>query len=57
MTTVIYNCKAHTKDTDCNVDPDTMLCRICSVEHADQPCAHCGARAYHLDNCPTVVFA
>lgn len=41
---------AHTKDSDCTVDPTTHLCTVCGVEHGE-PCPRCGARGFHKNGC------
>jgi hypothetical protein len=43
----------HTRDADCDVNPETNCCRTCGVEHAD-PCVICGGRGFHLDGCEEV---
>jgi len=40
----------HTKDEDCDVDPETNNCRVCGVYHGD-PCAVCGGRGFHRPWC------
>ena len=43
---------AHTKDADCTVDPETLLCQGCGVYHGD-PCEQCGGAGFHRsDDCP-----
>lgn len=39
----------HTRDEQCDVDPETFECRDCGVYHGD-PCA-CGGRGFHRDGC------
>lgn len=41
----------HTKDTDCTVDPDTLCCTVCGVDHSEE-CLECGQRGYHAETCP-----
>ena len=41
---------AHTKDSDCTVDPETMLCSECGVDHSDS-CPDCGGWGFHKDAC------
>jgi len=43
--------KEHTKDEDCTIDPETMSCIICGVDH-DCTCPECGGHGFHKDNCP-----
>lgn len=43
----------HERDEQCDVDPETDLCRSCRVMHGD-PCDGCGRRAFHLDTCARV---
>lgn len=44
---------AHHQDADCDVDPDTGMCRDCGTEHAE-PCHVCGGRAFHQDDCAEI---
>lgn len=41
----------HAQDSDCGVNHDDNMCRVCHVYHGD-PCNDCGARAYHKPTCP-----
>jgi hypothetical protein len=43
----------HTQDAQCDVDPDTNLCRQCGAEHSE-PCYLCGGRAFHQDDCTEI---
>jgi hypothetical protein len=40
----------HEKDTDCTVDPETMICTVCLVDHSD-PCPDCKGRGFHRPTC------
>ena len=40
----------HTKDEDCDVDPETDCCRVCGVHHAE-PCPECGGCGFHRGAC------
>lgn len=42
---------AHTRDEDCDVDPETDACRGCGVWHGS-PCLVCGGAGFHRDYCP-----
>lgn len=42
---------AHQRDEDCDVDPETDLCRGCSVYHGEQ-CGACSGRGFHRVGCP-----
>ena len=44
---------AHTRDTDCDVDPATDSCRTCSVDHSGE-CGRCKGRGYHVTGCPEI---
>lgn len=44
----------HTRDADCTIDPETLCCTGCGVDHG-APCADCGGGAFHLDACPRLV--
>lgn len=46
--------KDHTKDEDCTPDPATDLCIGCGVHHGE-PCAACGGKAFHRDDCPIYI--
>lgn len=43
--------RAHTKDSDCTIEPETRLCKICGVDHSGQ-CDVCGGRGFHTETCP-----
>ncbi len=43
----------HEQDADCTVDPETNLCVVCGVEHAE-PCPDCGGRGFHKPDCPVL---
>ena len=40
----------HIQDDECTVDPATDLCVYCGVMHGE-PCAFCGGRGFHRDDC------
>lgn len=40
---------SHSKDSDCTVG-DNGCCTVCGAHHGE-PCACCGARAFHVDGC------
>lgn len=42
----------HDADEDCDVDGETDTCVMCGAFHGGDPCADCGAYAYHRDGCP-----
>jgi hypothetical protein len=44
----------HTQDSDCTIDPETLCCRECGVDHGDE-CLDCGGRGYHKPACPIVL--
>lgn len=44
----------HTKDSDCTINPDTLLCDACGVDHSDE-CPECGGRGFHKDTCVTML--
>ena len=44
----------HSKDSDCDVNPETNACRQCGVDHSGAPCADCGAVAFHAPGCPAM---
>jgi hypothetical protein len=46
----------HTKDSDCDVDPETDCCRACGVLHGDH-CPDCGGVGFHRDTCPEMVLS
>lgn len=48
--------RAHERDEDCDVNPETDTCRECGTEHGD-PCPHCEARAFHRKGCPDYIEA
>ena len=41
----------HTKDSDCDVNPETMMCRECGVYHGLH-CMACGGGGFHAPDCP-----
>lgn len=41
---------AHEEDGDCDVDPETLVCRVCGVDHSEQ-CEDCGGRGFHKATC------
>jgi hypothetical protein len=41
----------HTQDEQCDVDPITLCCRDCGVDHAGD-CYRCDGRGFHKDACP-----
>ena len=41
----------HEKDQDCTVDPETMACVECGVDHGGAPCPECGGVAFHEPGC------
>ena len=41
----------HLEDSDCDVDTETRLCRVCGVYHDEDPCRECGSRAFHREGC------
>ncbi|HAX81607.1 MAG TPA: hypothetical protein DCY40_03430 [Actinobacteria bacterium] len=43
----------HTRDDQCDVDPETDTCRGCGVGHGD-PCPDCGGEAFHVEGCPVL---
>jgi hypothetical protein len=45
----------HVDDSECTVDPDTLLCVHCGVEHGE-PCSFCGGRGFHRDHCETLLW-
>lgn len=40
----------HAKASDCDVDPNTHVCRVCTVYHGEA-CNQCGERGYHASDC------
>lgn len=45
----------HEKDEDCDVDPETGICRLCGVYHDEgNRCVECGGRAFHKEGCSTI---
>jgi hypothetical protein len=40
----------HRQDSDCDLNPETLICRICQVDHG-APCPACGGRAFHNTPC------
>lgn len=46
----------HTKDSDCTVDPETLLCIECGVMHdPGSLCQDCGGCGFHKETCPQLV--
>lgn len=43
----------HTRDEQCDVDPDDLCCRVCGVDHSET-CPACGGRGFHRDGCEEV---
>jgi hypothetical protein len=43
----------HTKESDCEVDPETGLCRGCGVDHSEE-CPECHGHGYHQDGCTEI---
>lgn len=43
--------KPHSRDEDCTVDPETLCCTVCGVDHSAE-CLDCGKRGYHASTCP-----
>lgn len=43
----------HTLDSQCRVNPETMLCDECGVDHSGD-CAECSGRGFHQDGCPLI---
>lgn len=43
----------HSRDEDCDVDPESDCCRLCGVYHGD-PCPECRGRGFHVDGCSEV---
>jgi hypothetical protein len=41
----------HLQDSDCTVNPDTLLCDVCGVMHDEDGCAECGGHAFHKPTC------
>lgn len=44
----------HTKDSDCTVNEETLLCDVCGVDHSDE-CADCGGRGFHKPTCESLI--
>jgi hypothetical protein len=40
----------HTADADCTVDPETLTCRECGVDHSSE-CPACRGRGFHRPSC------
>ena len=40
----------HSKDSDCTVDPETMLCTVCGVDHSES-CPVCDGHGFHAVDC------
>lgn len=45
----------HTQDSDCagSIDPQTMMCGVCHVDHSGE-CPVCHGHGYHLDGCSEI---
>lgn len=43
--------KSHSRQEDCTVDPETLCCIACGVDHSEE-CLDCGKRGYHASTCP-----
>lgn len=41
----------HAQDSDCDVDPETLSCTQCGVDHGSQ-CPVCSGRGFHKGDCP-----
>lgn len=41
----------HTRDEDCDVDPATLCCRGCGVDHGGE-CRSCSGHGFHREGCP-----
>lgn len=46
----------HSKDSDCIIDPETLCCAICGIDHSDE-CLDCGGRGFHKPTCEWAVAA
>lgn len=44
----------HENDVDCTVDPETMLCTVCMVDHSET-CPDCEGRGFHRPTCPALL--
>jgi hypothetical protein len=54
-TQLAHNAPQHSKDSDCTVDWNTGLCKVCGVDHGGDLCPDCGQRAFHSNNCPAIL--
>lgn len=43
----------HTADADCNIDPTTLFCTGCDVDHSGK-CETCGGSGFHIEDCPEI---
>lgn len=46
-----HEADVHESDEECVVDPDTLACAVCGVDHSGPPCPSCGARAFYRSDC------
>lgn len=44
----------HDRDSDCDVDPKTLCCTICGVDHSGT-CPECGGHGFHKPDCKEMV--
>lgn len=42
--------RKHYKSSDCAVNPETLCCDLCGVDHSEE-CIECGHRGYHAETC------
>lgn len=40
----------HSHDLECTVNPATLCCEVCGVDHSDE-CLDCGGRGFHKETC------
>lgn len=45
----------HSQDSDCTVNPETLLCEVCGVYHGEDACPDCGGRGFHKPTCETLL--
>ena len=43
--------RTHDQDADCTVDPSTLTCTTCGVDHSGE-CDRCHGRGFHKVGCP-----
>ncbi len=43
----------HQKDSDCTVNPETLMCDGCGVDHSEE-CPDCGGRGFHQNECVAI---